>query len=131
MVLTSADLHGLLLAKDSISIDGSFLLAHVLKLLLVSDVGNTVVVITSRSRASLYALALRKVGLSAGRLAAASRLVLIETNADMRKGHLLDLRKVWESIRKILFTRIGSKEGTICLDQIFLLVDDLTVGPML
>jgi hypothetical protein len=123
MPITRADLHGLILQRDSLDADGFFLLAHILKLLLGLDGQHSVVLVASKHTMPHYGIVFRKLGLNVAALAGAGRVVLLDALRP-DKSHpqqLMNLRILHSAIIDSC-AKVSASGAPVCV-----LFDDLTV----
>ena len=127
MVLEAADLQGLLLIRDSLAMDGAFLLLHVVKLAVQQ--GCDVVLVYTKSLQGHYAHALRKAGLNHTSLMAAGRLRVVDALAHLAPGSdgpVMDLRSL--QLEVLAAARAGGAASAAQSPQVLVAVDDLPVS---
>lgn len=78
MELHPEDLHGVVVVKDSLGVDSSFVLSHILKLALGDDTFG-VLLVSTRYPTSHYISVLRKLSLNISQIAAEQRLRVLNS----------------------------------------------------
>lgn len=104
MVLSSDDVHGLVLISDTMDATGSAVMGHLTKLAISSDPKLDVVIVSSHYASSSYAASLRRAGLQASSLFSSGRIKVIEVPrlARERKGHAINLKSLSRLIYEVL-----------------------------
>lgn len=126
MFLLGEDLHGLVLVRDSVRSDGSFMIGHVLNKIIEEDQRSLVVTLLGKTRPSLYLTSLRKFGLNGAGLLASGRLLFFDVLSDMNRGQLLDLSVIFKSIFQRINTLGSGRNGQY--QTVYIIVDDLMVS---
>jgi len=123
MSITRADLHGLILQRDSLDADGFFLLAHILKLLLGLDGQHNVILVATKHTMTHYGIVFRKLGLNVAALAGAGRVVLLDALRPDKSQpqQMMDLKILHSAILDSC-AKAAASGAPVCV-----LFDDLTV----
>lgn len=126
MALSSEDVHGLVLIKDTVEANGTAVMGHLIKLAISSDPNLDVVLVSSHTSSSSYAMSLRRSGLPSTSLLSSGRIRVIEALRLVKesKGHSINLKSLSRLISEVLASTAAGR--SLCI-----VFDDLSVSVLL